>query len=334
MKPPSVAVLLPCYNEAQTIVEVVRDFRNALPNATVYVYDNSSTDDSAALAAQAGAVVRGEPMRGKGYVMRSMFRDIEADCYVLADADDTYPAGAAPAMVNAVLDQRADMVVGDRLSSTYFTENKRRFHSGGNVLVRKLVNGFFGGEVSDIMTGYRAFSYSFVKSFPVLSTGFEIETEMTIFALENHLRVTSLPVEYRDRPEGSESKLSTVKDGLRVLRTIAKLFKDYRPMLFFNLLATICFVIGLFLGTPVVVEYFQTGLVPRFPSLFAAFFCLLAAMQLVVAGLILDTQGRTRRQGFEMAVNQLSSFRTFVVETSPDAAPARPGKEPAPASQD
>lgn len=310
---PSVAVLLPCYNEAQTIGQVVRDFRDALPTATVYVYDNNSTDGSADVAAKAGATVRVEPMQGKGYVMRSMFRDIEADCYVLADADDTYPADSAPAMVEAVLGARADMVVGDRLSSTYFTENKRRFHNGGNVLVRKLVNSFFGGQVADIMTGYRAFSYSFVKSFPVLSTGFEIETEMTIFALENHLRVTSQPVEYRDRPEGSESKLSTVKDGLRVLKTIVKLFKDYRPMLFFNLLALICLAVGLALGIPVGLEYFDTGLVPRFPTLFAAFFCLLAAMQLVVAGLILDTQARARRQSFELAVNQLSSFRAEVL---------------------
>jgi glycosyltransferase involved in cell wall biosynthesis len=304
---------------------VVGDFRAALPEATVYVYDNNSTDDSAGLAAAAGAVVRNEPMRGKGYVMRSMFRDIEADCYVLADSDDTYPASAAPAMVRAVLEDRADMVVGDRLSSTYFTENKRRFHSGGNVLVRRLVNGFFGGQVSDIMTGYRAFSYSFVKAFPVLSTGFEIETEMTIFALENHLRVTSQPVEYRDRPAGSESKLSTVRDGLRVLRTIVKLFKDYRPMLFFNLLALICVLASLVLGTPVVIEYFQTGLVPRFPTLFAAFFCLLAAMQLVVAGLILDTQARSRRQAFELTVNQMSSLRTYVTQSLPHAAPPPAG---------
>jgi glycosyltransferase involved in cell wall biosynthesis len=284
---------------------VVRDFQEALPEATIYVYDNNSTDGSAGVAAAAGAVVKCESMQGKGYVMRSMFRDIEADCYILADADDTYPAWAAPAMVSEVLDRGVDMVVGDRLSSTYFTENKRRFHSGGNVVVRKLVNSLFGGQISDIMTGYRALSYNFAKSFPVLSTGFEIETEMTIFALESRLTVASLPVEYRDRPEGSESKLSTVKDGLRVLRTIAKLLKDYRPMLFFNFLAAFCLMIGLILGIPVGLEYFHTGLVPRFPTLFAAFFCLLAALQLFVAGLILDTQARTRRQSFELAVNQL-----------------------------
>ncbi|MDR1441838.1 MAG: glycosyltransferase family 2 protein [Bifidobacteriaceae bacterium] len=316
MKSATVAVLLPCYNEAQTIAKVVRDFRAELPEATVYVYDNNSTDGSAEVAADAGAVVRVEPMQGKGYVMRSMFRDIEADCYVLADADDTYPAESAPAMVRDVLDNRIDMVVGDRLSSTYFTENKRRFHSGGNVLVRKLVNSFFGGEVADIMTGYRAFSYSFVKSFPVLSTGFEIETEMTIFALENHLRVSSQPVGYRDRPAGSESKLSTVRDGLRVLKTITKLFKDYRPMMFFSLFALLCAAVGLALGVPVGIEYFQTGQVPRFPTLIAAFFLLLAAMQLLVAGLILDTQARARRQSFELAVNQMSSLRAHVLDSA------------------
>lgn len=312
-----IAVLLPCYNEAVTIAKVVRDFQDALPGATVYVYDNNSTDGSAEAAAAAGAVVRRQPMQGKGHVMRSMFRDIDADCYVLADADDTYPAAAAPAMVRAVLEDRADMVVGDRLSSTYFTENKRRFHGGGNVLVRKLVNSFFGGQVSDIMTGYRAFNHTFAKSFPVLSAGFEIETEMTIFALEARLAVVSQPVEYRDRPEGSVSKLSTVKDGLRVLRTIAKLFKDYRPMLFFNLLALVSFAAGLALGAPVGVEYFQTGLVPRFPTLFAAFFLILAALQLFVAGLILDTNARSRRQAFELAVNQLASLRALALVRGP-----------------
>ncbi|MDR1633627.1 MAG: glycosyltransferase family 2 protein [Bifidobacteriaceae bacterium] len=309
MEKPVVAVLLPCYNEAQTIGKVVADFRRDLPEAVVYVYDNNSTDETARIAAEAGAVVRVETQQGKGYVMRSMFRDIDADCYLLADGDDTYPSEDGPAMVRALLDERADMVVGDRLSSTYFTENKRRFHGSGNVLVRKLVNGFFGGDVSDIMTGYRALSFSFAKSFPVLSTGFEIETEMTIFALENHLRVTSVPVGYRDRPEGSESKLSTLGDGARVLRTILRLFKDYRPLLFFSLLGAICAAVAVGLGLPIAVEYFQTGLVPRFPTLIAAFFLLMAAIQLVVAGLILDTQARTRRQAFELAVNQMSLLR-------------------------
>jgi glycosyltransferase involved in cell wall biosynthesis len=291
---------------------VIEAFQAALPQATVYVYDNNSTDASAAEAAAAGALVKRETMQGKGYVMRAMFRDIEADCYVLADADDTYPADAAPAMVAEVLDNGVDMVVGDRLSSTYFAENRRPFHSSGNVLVRKLVNGLFGGQVSDIMTGYRALSRAFVKTFPVLSTGFEIETEMTIFALESRLTISSRPVDYRDRPEGSESKLSTVKDGLRVLKTIAKLAKDYRPMLFFNALAVLCLAAGLAMGLPVGLEYLRTGLVPRFPTLFAAFFCLLAALQLFVAGLILDTQARSRRQAFELAVNQLLSARDVV----------------------
>jgi glycosyltransferase involved in cell wall biosynthesis len=315
MESPSVAVLLPCYNEAQTIRRVVRDFRHALPEATVYVYNNNSTDGTAQAAAEAGAVVRTEPMQGKGYVVRSMFRDIEADCYVLTDGDDTYPADAAPDMVEAVLAERADMVIGDRLSSTYFTENKRRFHSTGNVTVRRLVNYFFGGQVTDIMTGYRAFGHSFAKSFPVLSRGFEIETEMTIFALENHLRVVSQPVDYRDRPEGSQSKLSTVRDGLRVLKTIFKLIKDYRPLLFFSLLALAFLALGLILGTPVALEYLRTGLVPRFPTWFAALFCLLSAMQLFVAGLILDTLARGRRQAFELTVNQMSTFRAQARDT-------------------
>ncbi|MDR1823984.1 MAG: glycosyltransferase family 2 protein [Bifidobacteriaceae bacterium] len=327
---PVVAVLLPCYNEASTIGQVVADFRAALPQATVYVYDNNSTDGTAEIAAAAGAVVRQEHQQGKGYVLRSMFRDIEADCYVLADGDDTYPAEAAPAMVAAVLEQGADMVVGDRLSSTYFAENTRRFHGGGNVLVRRLVNGFFNGQIADIMTGYRAFGYAFVKSFPVLSSGFEIETEMTIFALENHLRVVSQPVEYRDRPEGSVSKLNTVHDGVRVLKTIVKLFKDYRPLLFFSLLAAVCLVTGIGLGIPVAVEFFQTGLVPRFPTLFLALFLLLAALHLFVAGLILDTQARGRRQQFEMMVNLMTSQRagSWLGRSGSQRSQGHPGRSP------
>jgi hypothetical protein len=239
-----------------------------------------------------------------------MFRDIDADVYVLADGDDTYPAEYAPQLVAKVADDGADMVIGDRLSSTYFTENKRHFHGGGNVLVRRLVNRLFGGQVTDIMTGYRAFSRLFVKTFPVLSTGFEIETEMTVFALDARLRLDSVPVAYRDRPEGSVSKLSTVSDGARVLWTIVRLFRTYRPLAFMGLAALVLFLAGLGFGVPIVVEYFQTGLVPRFPTLIGAVGLEIAAMLMAVAGLILDTLGRQRRQTFEILVNlTLASLR-------------------------
>ena len=231
-----IAILIPCYNEAQTIGKVVADFRAALPEATVYVYDNNSADDTAAIARSAGAVVRHESRQGKGNVIRAMFREINAECYLMVDGDDTYPAEDAHAMCDAVLQNGMDMVIGDRLSSTYFTENKRPFHNSGNVLVRQLVNRFFRGNITDIMTGYRAFSYIFVKSFPVLSKGFEIETEMTIHALDKNFRLCSLPVGYRDRPQGSESKLNTFSDGFKVLMTILRLYKDYKPLPFFGLI--------------------------------------------------------------------------------------------------
>lgn len=303
-----IAVLIPCYNEALTIAKVVRDYRQALPEATIYVYDNNSSDETARLAREAGAVVRPEPRQGKGNVVRTMFRDIDADCYLMVDGDDTYPAAQAAALCAPVLEGRADMVIGDRLSSTYFTENKRPFHNSGNMLVRRCINMFWqhGRKVEDVMTGMRAMSPLFVKSFPVLSKGFEIETEMTIFSLANNFRIESLPIQYRDRPEGSFSKLSTFRDGFRVLRTIAVLFKDYRPLLVFWLLACLLGLASLALFLPVLGEYVTSGLVPRFPSLIVSGFCMLAALLSFVSGLILDSQRKRARQAFEVQLNVLA----------------------------
>lgn len=300
-----IAVLIPCYNEAQTIGKVVQDFRAALPEAAVYVYDNNSTDDTAAIAQKAGAIVRHECRQGKGNVIRAMFREINAQCYVMVDGDDTYPAEDARAMCRAVLEQGMDMVVGDRLSSTYFTENKRPFHNSGNVLVRKLVNQFFKGNITDIMTGYRAFSYIFVKSFPVLSKGFEIETEMTIHALDKNFRLCSVPVGYRDRPKGSESKLNTFQDGFKVLVTIGKLYKDYRPLPFFGLIAALLSILGLGLFVSVFAEFTLTGLVPRFPTLIVSGFIMMGALLSLMCGLILDTSGKNARKNFELQLNLL-----------------------------
>lgn len=303
-----IAVLIPCYNESKTIAKVVTDFRAALPEATVYVYDNNSQDGTDAIARRAGAVVRYERRQGKGNVIRTMFREIDADCYLIIDGDDTYPAENAREMVNQVLEQGVDMVIGDRLSSTYFTENKRLFHNSGNMLVRKLVNFFFKGHVTDIMTGYRAFSRTFVKSFPILSKGFEIETEMTIHALDKNLSLSSVPVSYRDRPAGSQSKLNTFSDGLKVLKTIGILVKDYKPLPFFSCIALILLLVGLGLFFPVLAEYNATGLVPRFPTLIVSGFAVIAAIQVFVAGLVLDTQGKKSRQSFEIQMNILSAI--------------------------
>lgn len=285
-----IAILIPCYNESATVAKVIKDYQAALPEATVYVYDNNSTDGTDEIARAAGATVRYERRQGKGNVIRTMFREIEAECYLMIDGDDTYPAEDARAMVEKVLRDGYDMVIGDRLSSTYFTENKRPFHNSGNVLVRKLVNHIFGGHVTDIMTGYRAFSRLFVKSFPVLSKGFEIETEMTIHALDKNLALTSIPVGYRDRPVGSESKLNTFSDGFKVLKTIAGLFKDYRPLPFFSIVAGGLMVVAFALLCPVLLEYCQTGLVPRLPTFVAACFMALFALQTFACGLILDVQ--------------------------------------------
>lgn len=303
-----IAVLIPCYNESATVAKVVRDYREVLPEATVYVYDNNSTDGTDELARAAGAVVRYERRQGKGNVIRTMFRDIEAQCYLMIDGDDTYPAEDARAMVDKVLVDGYDMVVGDRLSSTYFTENKRPFHNSGNVLVRKLVNSFFKGNVTDIMTGYRAFSRLFVKSFPVLSKGFEIETEMTIHALDKNLALASVPVGYRDRPVGSESKLNTFSDGFKVLRTVARLFKDYKPLPFFGIIAGVLMLFALILLFPVLTEFTQTGLVPRLPTFVASCFMALFSLLSLTCGLILDTENKKSRQNFELQMTIIQSI--------------------------
>ena len=274
-----IAVLIPCYNEEKTIAKVVRDAKKALPEAVIYVYNNNSTDRTSEIAKAEGAVVRNEYMQGKGNVIRRMFREIEAQCYIMVDGDDTYPMEFAPQMVDKVLYHNADMVVGDRLSSTYFEENKRPFHNMGNSLVRGSINRLFGCDIKDIMTGFRAFSYGFVKTFPVLSKGFEIETEMTIHGVYNHMQIDNVVVEYRDRPEGSVSKLNTYSDGFRVLGTIFRLYRDYKPFGFFSIFALALTVLAVLFFIPVLVEYFSTGLVLKFPTLIVCGFVMLAAIQ-------------------------------------------------------
>lgn len=300
-----IAVLIPCYNEEKTIEKVIRDAKEALPEAVIYVYDNNSTDRSAELAAAAGAVVRHEYVQGKGAVIRRMFREIDAECYIMVDADDTYPMENAPEMVDKVLNYNSDMVVGDRLSSTYFTENKRPFHNMGNSLVRASINRLFGCEVKDIMTGFRAFSYNFVKTFPVLSRGFEIETEMTIHAVYNRMQIDNVIIEYRDRPEGSESKLNTYSDGFKVLFTIAKLYKDYKPMAFFSIQAVVLALISTAFLIPVLIEYFRTGQVARFPTLIVCCFAYMAAIQSVFSGMILSNLALANRREFEFNLTTL-----------------------------
>jgi len=304
-----IAVLIPCYNESQTIEKVIADFKTALPEATIYVYDNNSSDNTAELAARAGAVVRFEHQQGKGNVIRSMFRDVDAACYLMIDGDDTYPAEHARDMVAPILAHRAQMVVGDRLSSTYFEENKRPFHNVGNRTVRALINVMFKNNVRDIMTGYRAFSYEFVKSFPVLSQGFEIETEMTIFALDKNLAIENVVIEYRDRPEGSESKLNTVSDGLKVLRTIGRLFKNYKPLLFFSLVSLLLLLIAVILFVPIWIDFNQTGTVERFPTLIVAGFIGLTGIILFIAGLILDVITQNERQRFEIEYTKFNAIK-------------------------
>ena len=294
-----IAVLVPCYNEAKTVGKVVRDFLRELPGCTVYVYDNNSTDGTAELAEEAGAVVRREYRQGKGNVIRRMFREIDAECYVMVDGDDTYPAECAPALIAPVLERQADMVVGDRLSSTYFTENKRPFHNFGNSLVRGSINMIFHSDIKDVMTGYRAFNYQFVKSFPVLSKGFEIETEMTIHAIDKNMQVENVVIDYRDRTVGSVSKLNTYSDGFRVLRTVGRLFRSYKPFGYFGIFAAVLFLIAVGFFLPVLAEYLRTGLVRRFPTLITCGFAAVAALQSMFAGLILHTMRQKDRQDFE-----------------------------------
>ncbi len=306
-----IAVLIPCYNEEKTIAKVVADAKAALPEAVIYVYNNNSSDRTAELAAQAGAVVRNEYMQGKGNVIRRMFREVEADCYVMVDGDDTYPMEYAAEMVDKVLNHNADMVVGDRLSSTYFTENKRPFHNMGNSLVRGSINRLFGCDIKDIMTGYRAFSYGFVKTFPVLSKGFEIETEMTIHAVSNNMQIENVIVDYRDRPEGSESKLNTYSDGIKVLGTIGRLYKDYKPLGFFTLLAVLLAAISVIFFIPVLVDFIRTGVVEKFPTLFVCGFVMLAAIQSFFSGLILSNMALKNRRDFEFRLNMIQGRKGY-----------------------
>lgn len=302
-----IAVLIPCYNEEKTIEKVIRETREALPEAVIYVYDNNSTDRTAELAGAAGAVVRHEYKQGKGNVVRRMFREIEAECYLMLDGDDTYPLESAREMTERVLEYHADMVVGDRLSSTYFTENKRAFHNFGNSLVRSIINGLFHCNIKDIMTGYRAFSYGFVKTFPVFSEGFQIETEMTIHAVNYRMQVDNVIVEYRDRPEGSSSKLHTYSDGMRVLWKILQLFKTYSPFRFFGIVSLLLTAAAVVLFVPVLLEYFKTGLVLRFPTLIVSGFLEMAAVQSFFAGMILGELTWKDRKDFEYRMNQIEA---------------------------
>ncbi|MCQ2519006.1 MAG: glycosyltransferase family 2 protein [Lachnospiraceae bacterium] len=297
-----IAVLIPCYNEELTIKKVVSDAKKHLPEATIYVYDNNSKDKTEEYAKEAGAIVRHEYLQGKGNVIRRMFREIDAQCYIMIDGDDTYPLEFAPEMVRLVIDEQADMVVGDRLSSTYFTENKRPFHNFGNSFVRFSINHLFKSDIKDIMTGFRAFSFSFAKTFPVLSKGFEIETEMTIHAVYNNMDVRNVIVDYRDRPEGSVSKLSTYSDGFKVIKTIIRLFKNYKPFAFFGMISAILTILSAAFFIPVLIDYFETGLVERFPTLITCGFVFMMAIQSFFAGNILSTMANKNRRDFEQTL--------------------------------
>ncbi len=302
-----IAVLIPCYNEGRTIEKVVTDFRKVLPEAVIYVYDNNSSDGTDKLAQKGGALVRYEHQQGKGNVIRRMFSEIDAQCYIMVDGDDTYPAEAAREMADKVLNDRADMIVGDRLSSTYFEENKRPFHNFGNSIVRWSINTLFKNDIKDIMTGYRAFSYRFVKTFPVLSKGFEIETEMSIHAVDKNMFVENVVIDYRDRPEGSESKLNTYADGFRVIRTIARLFSTYRPLQYFGTIAFVLMAVAIAFFIPVFVDYAKTGLVLRYPTLIVCGFVAIAAIQSFFAGLVLKNIYQKNRQDFEMDLYRVTS---------------------------
>ena len=309
MKKKTIAVLIPCFNESKTIEKVIKDYKKALPEADIYVYDNNSTDGTDKIAKKAGAIIRYEYRQGKGNVIRTMFREIDADCYLITDGYDTYPAKNAKEMCDLVLSGKADMVVGDRLSSTYFKENKRLFHGMGNVVVRLFINQIFKSRIKDIMTGYRALSYEFVKGFPVLSKGFEIETEMTIHAVDKNFKVVEVPVQYRDRPEGSQSKLNTIIDGIKVLGTIARLFEEYRPTIFFNILALLFLITGIGFFIPILIEYFQTGLVPRFPTLILSLVLIIISLLMWVSGIILEIINKKNKQLYELYLNNLEMLK-------------------------
>ena len=297
------AVLIPCYNEEPTIAKVVQDFRRELPEADIYVYDNNSTDGTVDAAKAAGAIIRQEPRQGKGNVVRSMFRDIDADVYLMVDGDDTYPAEDARRMIQMVVDSKSDMVIGDRLSTTYYEVNSRKWHSFGNKLVRWLINRIFHTKLHDIMSGYRAMSRHFVKHFPVQSEGFGIETEMTIHALNHRFAVSETAVNYRERSQGSTSKLNTFSDGLVVLTTITTLFRDIKPMTFFSFFAVLLAIVSLIMVTPVYMEYLDTGLVPRFPTLIVAGFIMLVAILLWICGIILPVINAGHKKLYEMMLN-------------------------------
>ncbi|MCI9635458.1 MAG: glycosyltransferase [Hungatella sp.] len=309
-----IAVLIPCYNEEKTIAKVVSDWKKELPEAVIYVYDNNSSDNTAKLAAEAGAIVRHENQQGKGNVIRTMFREIDADCYIMIDGDDTYPAEFGKRMAELILEKKVDMVVGDRLSSTYFQENKRPFHNLGNSLVRGSINCLFRTNIRDIMTGYRAFSYLFVKSFPILSAGFEIETEMSIHAVEKNMHIENVVIDYRDRPEGSESKLNTYSDGIKVLRTIFRLYKNYRPLSFFGGLSLLLLVISAFMFIPVLIEFIEVGLVPKIPTLIVSGFAAVVAAISFFAGLILETIVEKDRQMFEFRLQEIRMWKKNLKE--------------------
>lgn len=311
-----IAILIPCFNECKTIKKVVTDWQTVMPQAAIYVYDNNSTDGTADIAKEAGAIVRYERNQGKGNVIRRMFREIEAECYIMVDGDDTYPAEYGTTLASLVLENQADMVVGDRLSSTYFEENKRPFHNLGNSLVRVFINSLFKSSIKDIMTGYRAFSYQFVKTFPVLSQGFEIETEMSIHAVDKNMRIENVVIEYRDRPEGSISKLSTYSDGIRVLKTILRLYKNYRPMGFYGGIAGVLAIAAMILLAPVFVTWLQSGLVPRFPTLIVSSFIMIAALISFFIGLILSTIIEKDKQQFEFRLNIVNMLKNLLYSDS------------------
>lgn len=307
MNDKKIAVLIPCYNEELTVEKTVSDFKRVLPNADIYVYNNNSKDRTKELALKAGAIVKDEYRQGKGAVVRSMFRDIDADVYIMVDGDDTYPAEEVEGLITPILEGKADMVIGDRLSSTYYTENKRPFHNFGNSLVKGLINFLFKSDLNDIMTGYRSFSKKFVKCMPVMSNGFQIETEMTIFALTNNMQVVNVPITYRDRPEGSESKLNTFSDGFKVLLTLFNLFKDNRPFLFFGCLSLIIFVVGLIVGIPVIDEFIKSAYITKVPSAVLAAALMINSFLMLSVGIILDAIKNQKRYLFECHMNDVMS---------------------------
>ena len=301
-----IAVLIPCYNEELTIEKVIKDFRKELPNADIYVYNNNSKDKTKEIAIANGAIVVDEYKQGKGNVVRSQFRDIDADIYVMVDGDDTYPAEFVHELIKPIKNHEADMTIGDRLSNgTYQKENKRHFHEFGNNLVRKSINVLFNTKLKDIMTGYRVFNKVFVKNMPVMSPKFEIETEMSLHALDKKFIIEEIPIVYRDRPEGSVSKLNTVSDGMKVIKTIIKMFKDFKPRQFFWVIALIFVIIGLIVGIPVIVEFAKTGYITKVPSAILATGIMTIALIIGQCGVILDTVVKQNRENYEL---QLSRF--------------------------